>query len=301
MKFIPINFRFLFGNILGYIFYIFSGKRKLIKKIDKSKVLSIYFHNPSVHVFESTIKWLLKHNYKIISIKDLKKYYKNGQCEVEKNAFISFDDAWSGNIYLLPILKKYNIPITLFVPIKAIEDGHIWLDTVRRQFANIDNELKNGISIKDLKKIPYEHGCSLYESAKKIDNSAREIMTKEQLIAYSKFTSIASHTITHPILTNCSKKIVEFELNQSYKVLNEWNLSTNQSIAYPNGSYNEETIKILKKSQYKYAFTTEPKFIDLSLKDNNYAIPRICIPNNLGLYENLARMSMVWSKFLKNK
>ena len=299
MKSISNNLRFHIGNVLGYIFYVFSGKKILLQKIDNSKVLSIYFHNPSVYVFESTIKWLLKHNYKIISIEQLKEYYKKGQCEAEKNVFISFDDAWSGNINLLPILKKYNLPITLFVPIKAIEDGHIWLNTVRRQFANIDNELKNGISIKDLKKIPFEHGYSLYDFAKKTDNAHREIMTKEQLIAYSKFVSIASHTITHPILTNCSKKIVEFELNQSYKVLNEWKLGTNESFAYPNGSYSEEIIKILKKSQYKYAFTTEPKFIDLSVKDNNYTIPRICIPDNLGKYENLARMSMVWSNFLK--
>lgn len=299
MKSIPNNLRYHLGNVLGYIFYVFSGKKILLQKIDNSKVLSIYFHNPSVYVFESTIKWLLKHNYKIISIKQLKENFKKGQCEVEKNVFISFDDAWSGNINLLPILKKYNLPITLFVPIKALEDGHIWLNTVRRQFANIDNELKNGISIKDLKKISFEHGCNLYDFAKKTDNAHREIMTKEQLIAYSKFASIASHTITHPILTNCSKKIVEFELNQSYKVLNEWKLGTNESFAYPNGSYSEEIIKILKKSQYKYAFTTEPKFIDLSVKDNNYTVPRICIPDNLGKYENLARMSMVWSNFLK--
>ena len=40
--------------------------------------------------------------------------------------------------------------------------------------------------------------------------------------------------------------------------------------------------------------------IDLLANENNYTIPRICIPDNLGKYENLARMSTVWSKFLKN-
>lgn len=301
MNSISNNLRFHLGNVLGYIFYVFSGKKILLSKIDKTKVLSIYFHNPSVYVFKSTIKWLLKHDYKIISIKELKEYYEKGQCKVEKNVFISFDDAWSGNVDLIPILEKYNLPITLFVTIRAVEDGHLWLNTVRRQFSNIDNKLKNGIKIIDLKKIHYEHGCRLYDFARKIDNANREIMSKQQLILFSKFASIASHTMTHPILTNCPKKIVEFELNQSYKVLSEWKLSTNQSFAYPNGIYNEEIIDVLKKSQYKYAFTTEPKFIDLLSKDSNYTLPRICIPDNLGKYENLARMSSVWSFFFKNK
>ena len=37
MKSIPNNLRFHLGNFLGYIFYIFSGKKILLQKIDNSK------------------------------------------------------------------------------------------------------------------------------------------------------------------------------------------------------------------------------------------------------------------------
>ena len=44
----------------------------------------------------------------------------------------------------------------------------------------------------------------------------------------------------------------------------------------------------------------EPKIIDLKEKQNNFAIPRICIPDGTNKYENLARMSTVWSKIFKD-
>lgn len=300
MKFILKKFRYFIGNVLGYILYISFGKKVLLKSINKNKVLSIYFHNPSVLVFESIIKWLNRHGFKIVSIKEFQESFDKGKCPNEKTVFISFDDAWSGNLKLIPVLEKYNVPITLFVPTRAIDDGQIWLNIVRSQFSKIDKELRKGINITDIKKISYHQGIKLYDAAISLSEVKREIMTKQQLLKFSKYATIGSHTVTHPILTNCAAEIVELELDKSKKTLNEWNLDINESFAYPNGSYNKETIDVLKKSEYKYAFTTEPTIVDLFANENNYTIPRICIPDNLGKYENLARMSTVWSKFLKN-
>jgi hypothetical protein len=101
------------------------------------------------------------------------------------------------------------------------------------------------------------------------------------------------------ILLNCNKEQVEFELENSEKILNEWGLEINSSFAYPNGSYNDKIIDTIKESNYKYAFTTQPQFVDLSKNEFKYKIPRICIPDNLGKFENLARMSTLWTKILK--
>mgnify|MGYP001326223933 CR=1 FL=1 len=297
MKTILKKLRFLSGNILGYLIYKLSGKNALLKNINKHKVLSIYFHNPSVYVFNTVISWLLDHNYTLISLEELKDSFEQGGCSNERSVFISFDDAWSNNLKLIPIIEKFNLPITLFVSTKAIEDGAIWLNIVRKQFTSIDQKLKEGISISDLKKIPHDFGLKLYYSAKKAGIIEREIMTKQELIKFSEFASIGSHTVTHPILTNCSLKTIKFEIDQSFETLNEWQLGICESFAYPNGSFNKKIIDILKQSKYKYAFTTEPRFIDLLAKENNYTIPRICIPDGFGKYENLARMSSVWSKF----
>ncbi len=300
MEFILNKLRFFFGNVFGYILHVLIGKKILLREIDETKILSIYFHNPSVNVFETIIKWLVKYNFTIIPIEKVQKFFDEGRCKTVNSVFISFDDAWSNNLKLIPILQKYNIPITLFVPVQAIEDGDTWLNIVRNQFSNIEKELREGISVSDLKKIPYSKGLELYNSAKKTSEVERKVMTKQQLLEFSKHISIGSHSVTHPILTNCSSQIVKFELDKSKAILNEWGLNINKSLAYPNGDFNQETIELLKESEYHYAFTTEPKFIDLFLNQDKYSIPRICIPDNLGRFENLARMSTVWSKIFKN-
>lgn len=291
--------RFYFGNIFGYLIYLLLGKKILLNKINKAKILSIYFHNPSVSVFEKIIKWLVKYDFTIVSINQLQQILDGTKVNTNKTVFISFDDAWSENLKLIPILEKYNVPITLFVPTKAIEDGDLWLNIVRNEHSKIHESIKRGVSLKDFKKISYEHHQKLYLEAKKKSKIKRKIMTKKDLIKFKNYASIGSHSVNHPILSNSNKQQVKFELENSEKILNEWGLEINSSFAYPNGSYNDKTIDIIKGSNYNYAFTTEPQFIDLSKNDFNYEVPRICIPDNLGKFENLARMSTLWTKILK--
>ena len=300
VKSVLYNLRYLLGNWLGVLLYLFFGKRKLLRGISEDNILSIYFHNPSVKVFEDVIKWLVKNKFNVLTPHEFRKFYNNKRCEAKRNVFISFDDAWLGNLDLIPVLEKYNIPVTLFVSTKAVEDGQIWLNIVRKQFANLDEKVKKGITVKDLKKISYAHGLALYSNAVKINDVRREIMTKQELIEFTKHVSVGSHTVTHPILTNCDPDDVTFELNESMKLLSNWGINLNGFFAYPNGSYGPEVIKGLEKSEYKYAFTTESQFVDLIKSKNNYAIPRICIPDGLGKYENLVRMSTVWTKIFKN-
>ena len=124
-------------------------------------------------------------------------------------------------------------------------------------------------------------------------------MTREELVNFSKWVSIGSHTVTHPILVNCKDEVIKFELNKSDSILKSWGLNVNKTFAYPNGSYNTNVVSILRETKYEYAFTTKAQIIELNT-DNNYTIPRICIPDNFGKYENLARMSGIWSKIFKD-
>ena len=139
--------RFYFGNIFGYLIYLLLGKKILLNKINKTKILSIYFHNPSVSVFEKIIKWLVKYDFTIVSINQLQQILDGTKVNTNKTVFISFDDAWSENLKLIPILEKYNVPITLFVPTKAIEDGDLWLNIVRNGYSKIDESIKRGLSL----------------------------------------------------------------------------------------------------------------------------------------------------------
>jgi len=299
VKFVLNKVRYLLGNTFGFILFLFVGKKILLSKIDRNRVLAIYFHNPSVIVFETIIKWLVKYDFNIIAIKEFQESFKRNECKRERTVFISFDDAWSGNIDLIPIIEKYNIPIIVFVATQAIQDGQIWLNIVRKKFDNIENKIKLGINVCDIKSIPHSKAIELYKAALNKGPVKREIMTREELIKFSKWVSIGSHTVTHPILINCKDEVIKFELNKSDSTLKSWGLNVNKTFAYPNGSFNTNVVSILRETKYKYAFTTKAQIIELNT-DNNYTIPRICIPDNFGKYENLARMSGIWSKIFKD-
>lgn len=300
MSKIRTKFRYFIGNILGFgIFYLW-GRRKLLKEIAENRILSIYFHNPDSYVFKEVIKWLVKYRFKMVSLKEFQEILEGKRSNAPRTVFISFDDAWQENCQLVPLLLKYKVPVTLFVPILPIIEGQIWLDLVRNNYSIIDPRILGNLDLGNLKKITYDRQQELYVAAKKVKVVKRRIMDKNQLLDFAKYVSTASHTYSHPILSNCSISQVHFELDTSERFLVDWGLSTNNSIAYPNGSYSEETIEAVSKSNYNFAFTTEPEFVDLAMDNLRYSIPRICIPNGFGKYENLARMSSVWNKLFRN-
>ena len=286
------------GNILGFIIYHIYGKKILLKNFNENNILSIYFHNPSKIVFKAIVKWLVFNDFEIISLDTFKTYFDDKRCVNKRTAFISFDDAWADNLELSSFLIKNNVPITLFVATEPIEIGQLWLNIVRDNFSEIPKNIRENINISDLKNISHNKAFALYEIVK-LKHIDRKIMTKEQLLVYSKICDVGSHSITHPILTNCEDKVIMNELLNSENKLKAWGIEVKESFAYPNGSFNEKVIKLIKESNYEYAFTTQPNIINFNHYIDNHSIPRICIPDQLGFYENLARMSSIWTKLFK--
>jgi len=301
IKIVRTKIRKGLGNFLGLILFQLFGKHELLTKLDENKILSLYFHNPSVKVFEATIKWLIKNDFHIITLNEFQYYFDKKKCNHRRTVFISFDDAWLGNLDLINVLRKLNVPVTLFVAPQSIIDGQIWLEIVRSQFKQLSKDMTDGIKVEDLKSLPFSKTHKLYEASKKKVEIKRRIMTKSQLLDFAKFASIGSHTVNHPILTNCEDSVVLKELNESERILKDWGLDNINSFAYPNGSYNENIINLIGNTNYKYAFTTKPHFIELSTQKNNFEIPRICIPDGFGKYENLARMASAWGKIFKDQ
>ncbi len=70
---------------------------------------------------------------------------------------------------------------------------------------------------------------------------------------------IASHTVTHPILTHLSDEDLEFELQHSKEELENFSGQTIHAFCYPNGQlgdYDERTQLAVKRAGYKMAFTS---------------------------------------------
>jgi len=75
--------------------------------------------------FESQIKWIKDNGFTVIPLKDAVAYLAGKRNSLPpKSVVITADDGWKSDYtYMLPIAKKYNIPMTLFIYPATISEG----------------------------------------------------------------------------------------------------------------------------------------------------------------------------------
>ena len=67
---------------------------------------------------------------------------------------------------------------------------------------------------------------------------------------------IGSHTCNHSILASMTEQEQDLEITDSAKVLKKYLGLNFNHIAYPNGLYNCDTLRLLKKNKVKFGYTT---------------------------------------------
>ena len=75
--------------------------------------------------FESQIKYLKDNGFTIIPLQDAVAYLQGRRATLPaKSVVVTADDGWkSVYTYMSPIVKKYNIPVTLFIYPQTISQG----------------------------------------------------------------------------------------------------------------------------------------------------------------------------------
>lgn len=266
-----------------------------ISNIKNNKyVLSLAFHNPSKKVFNDCIQWLHSNNFKIISLDDLFAI-KNNDKELNSNyVIITFDDGWRDNIFnVIPITELYKIPITIFITTEPVVNGDaFWWSYV----IHLKNKHFQNYSVPFLKKIINSKRVDIINEIKGTNPLNREAFTVDELflISRSKYITIGAHSVSHPILTNCSDIEVNYEIYTSKKVIENITQKVVLSFAYPNGNYTNREINALHKFGYKIAFTTQKKYLEISAEQNFYTLPRFDILDDTSLEENICRMTGLW-------
>ena len=289
--------RLIISNLLAYVFIGLGVIHRAKKKAASEKfITSIYFHDPSEKLFEKCIKWLIKNKYSFISTDELVGILEKKLPLPKQPVLITFDDAYQNNLSnVIPICKKYNVPITIFAPTNAVETGEYWPTYVFKGIHYASKEFK---SISDFKNVPEWKRKEQIELIKKNISIERETMTVEELrmISRSPLIQIGSHTVNHPCTIHCTDEELDHELKTSKEKLESWLGKEITYFAYPNGDHNQRDKTFLKKNNYKLAFTTVPESIDPENCDL-YALPRYCIIPNASFAENICRMAGVWQKF----
>lgn len=247
-----------------------------------------FFPAVSVKAFDGQMRYLASH-FRVLSLADIIERIRAGREVEPRTIAVTFDDGYRDNyLYAHPILRKYNLPATIFVATAFIGRGRIlWNDRVAwaikhspKKTASVDfahgrvtvdlRALQNRLGsfdgiIEQLKRYPDKEKNLLMESViSSLGNAAKE--PERVMLDWFELRTLAqegwdvgSHTHNHVILTRIQKAEAIGELRSS-KILLEKELQRPVELfAYPNGKesdFSSRTKRLLTDAGYNAAVTT---------------------------------------------
>lgn len=266
------------------------------------------FYDPGMYIsadsLENHIKQIRKY-FKIVTLNEIINIDKS-----RRDCFcaITFDDGWYDNyLFAYPILKKYDIPATIFLPINYIgTENEFWFQVfwdaaqtaydkgiLNRFIKDLsiylpDRTASIGESLKDivesLKRIqPVELNQILQNISKsfqlKTDFRRNTINWKEVKEMENEGILFGSHGANHFILTDIDSNCKKNEIVESFKFLEKKLNNFSAFFCYPNGEWDNECINIVKSIGYKGAVTT--KLGILGKRQNVFLLNRIGMHNDI--------------------
>ncbi len=218
--------------------------------------------------------------YQVLRIdEDWSKLKKNG-------VVITFDDGYADNlINALPLLEKYNIPATVFVTTLNIgTNNEFWWDRLSFDYTLLPETFLLPENNQSLSKIQWSN-YKISEELKKKSNPEKlkwleqfEVINNikfeprpqyrslsiEELIQFSKhpLITIGVHTENHYSLGKLTFEEQKIEIETNINKLKELGVSDCKYIAFPHGSYNSDTFRIMKLLDIKVGFLANNSFAD---------------------------------------
>lgn len=221
-------------------------------------------------------------------------------------AVITFDDGYRDNYdFAFPLLRRHGLPATIFVTVNGLETGDFGWYRFDRAILDSQSESIDLTSFKlgmvDLRTrakkeqaIFHLHQelklCSHDMRIAVCDHVVRELSEdtgagRERIMLSwdearqmqaSGLVTIASHTMTHPILTRVNRDTARDEIVRSKAIIEEKLGTVVDLFAYPNGTtadYNDDIVGILKAGGYAAACTTAPGSVPDGA--DPYRLPRV--------------------------
>lgn len=265
----------------------------------------------SARVFKEQLEYLKAH-YTLVPISKIVEHIRSGVDLPPGLAAITIDDGFRDAYEIaFPLLRQHDTPATLYV-ITDFLDGKAWVWTDKMRYlaaraeagefeATINGrtirfELKGNWSRLDaatrinemLKKLPDEEkeeaiarlSSTLHVSLPALPSEEYSPITWEQAREMDAAgVEIASHTLTHSILTNVDDKRLKSELRKSRSRVEEMLGREVKSFCYPNGDYDERVMREVESAGYDYAVATLHGLNDE--RSNPLALKRISAAGDL--------------------
>jgi peptidoglycan/xylan/chitin deacetylase (PgdA/CDA1 family) len=227
----------------------YCGIAILIRKIfARNNITIVVYHKPEEKFFKMHINYL-SGLYNFISLSDLidALYSDKPQALPKYAMLITLDDGWKENFNLLDTIKEYKIRPLIFLSSHLINTNRNFWFTV----CNYDEieKLKKKSSSQRSEKLIKDY--DFYYEKEFSDN--RQALSLDEIQKMKEMVDFGTHSSFHTILTKCNSREKEFEINGSIERVEELLGIPVTAFAYPNGDYDEETIKMLKPGNIKVA------------------------------------------------
>jgi peptidoglycan/xylan/chitin deacetylase (PgdA/CDA1 family) len=269
----------------------------------------------SAEQFDRQLNWL-KTEADVIGLNDLDAAIHSRR---QRSVLITFDDGYRDNYDLaFPVLQRHKLPATFFITTGFIDDRPVaWWDEIawmtrhasrfefgsrpelgelpRQPKSDDDRRLVTIRLLKLFKKLPSDDTPAFLDEIAAATRAGRCPVTDEsapwmtwamvreiQLAGHS----IGAHTVTHPILANCTVERQRMELAGSKSRLETQLGATIDAISYPvgiPGSFSDETQQIAQQLGYRWAFSFQGGYVasTQSADANAYALPRVAMEAGL--------------------
>jgi len=310
-------------KLLEFIIY-YSGCAFLLSLISKKGVIILTYHrvnndtepfSVSLKNFEKQIEYLA-HKKRIISLEELITNIQKG-IELPKGCVvITFDDGYKNNYTnAYPILKKYNMPFTIFLATDYISsDKLIWSDELRykikksncksivlrtnnSQRYNMRNEKEKINTIDNLfrflidcstekrKEILSELNDKLKVEVPKqvVENTMLSWEDVKEMTVDGNIPSFGAHTCSHCNLTSVSLEDARKEIAESKHIIEKEIGKEVKFFSYPYGRYNERIKQIVKENGFVGAVTIN--YGENGLESDLFALKRIGVNDSLWMFK----------------
>lgn len=260
----------------------------------------------------------LRQKYKIISLDELSEYVHSRTLPSGDCLAVTFDDGYRDNyLNAYPILKRYNIPATIFLTSGFIGKSELfWWDRVSRilmamteKDAKLEladdiypptltkiledlsrvkgkNSRKRQRLVEELKRIYEDKKLQiLVDLEKNISTCLPEMPAPPQNLNWDEVREMSkngmtfgSHTVTHPIMTRINTKTAKWQVVQSKKRIEAQLGREVLHFAYPNGQPEDFNAEIRKIIRDE-GYKSACSTIDGSngIADSPYVLKRKCI------------------------
>ena len=267
-------------------------------------------------VFEKQMRFL-KDAFEIVPLADLLTRWRTGAWDRRaRYCAITFDDGWLDNyLHAYPILRRYGIPATIFLPTAFIgTQARFWWDELTRLLrrcwltrqgerppdglprllgrypwlaqlgAEPTGERLDWI-VEKFKDVPEQEICEWLEATRraldwKVPEQRVLVNWQEVEEMSASGISFGSHSSTHRIMTRLSREEIRKELHDSFDSLRQRPIRSIPVFCYPNGDYNRDVVEEVQQAGYEAAVSG--RFgLERGVPDDLWGLKRIGVHNDV--------------------